>query len=299
MSISNNGHAEHVRRALAGRQVKLPGGATVPTLGQGTWYMGQNRAKRQEEINTLRLGVELGMTLIDTAEMYGEGEAEKLVGEAIRDIRDEVFLVSKVYPHNAGLGRIARSCEQSLQRLGTDCLDLYLLHWRGTVPFSETIEGMERLVEAGKIRSWGVSNLDTADMKELVSQARGTNCVTNQVLYHLGSRGIEYDLLPWQRAKGMPIMAYCPLAQAGTLRRGLVEHPTVQAISHNRGMTAYQLLLAWSIREEEVIAIPKASTEAHVRENAASVHIELSDEELRLLDEAFPPPVRKLPLDMV
>ncbi len=290
---------EKVKTALTQRQVRLTNGKTVPAIGQGTWYIGQSLAKRQQEINSLRLGVELGMTLIDTAEMYGDGLSEELVGEAIRGLRDEVFLVSKVYPHNAGLGTIASSCEQSLRRLGTDCLDLYLLHWRGSVPFSETIEGMEKLVEAGKIRSWGVSNLDTADMEELTAQAQGTHCATNQVLYHLGSRGIEYDLLPWQRANDMPIMAYCPLAQAGSLRRGLVEHPTVQAIASNHGISPYQLLLAWCIRKEAVIAIPKASSEEHVRENAAAILVELSAEELLQLDEAFPAPTRKLPLDIV
>lgn len=287
------------KRGMIERTVTLSDGTVLPALGQGTWMIGDNPNKRKEEIETLRTGIELGMYVIDTAEMYGSGRSESLVGEAIADIRDEVFLVSKVYPHNAGLDRIAVSCEASLRRLGTDRLDLYLLHWRGSIPLEETIEGMERLVEQGKILRWGVSNFDTADMEELVSLTRGTHCVTNQVLYHLGSRGIEFDLLPWQRNMRMPIMAYCPLAQAGSLRRELVTHRAVLEVAERHGLTPFQLLLAWCIRDEGVMAIPKASSVEHVRLNAQAASVQLTQEDLQKLDEAFPPPTRKMYLDIV
>jgi diketogulonate reductase-like aldo/keto reductase len=279
--------------------VKLADGTLLPRLGQGTWYMGEQSSKREEEIATLRLGVELGMSVIDTAEMYGEGNSETMVGEAIKGIRDEVFLVSKVYPHHSGLSQIAASCEASLRRLNTDRLDLYLLHWRGNVPLSETIEGMEKLVDEGRILRWGVSNFDTSDMRELTSLLQGTHCVINQVLYHLGSRGIEYDLLPWHRQHHMPIMAYCPLAQGGALRRGLLEHEVVKDIAEQYGIEPIQLLLAWTIRHDQVMAIPKASTTAHVMQNAAADHIQLLDEDMRKLDVIFPIPSRKTSLDMV
>ncbi|MDF9841614.1 MULTISPECIES: aldo/keto reductase [unclassified Paenibacillus] len=280
-------------------RVKLRGGATVPRIGQGTWFMGEDAASRAEEIASLRLGVELGMDLIDTAEMYGDGRSEELVGEAIRGIRDDVFLVSKVYPHNAGMERLIRSCDGSLKRLGTDHLDLYLLHWRGNVPLEETVEGMEQLVAAGKIKRWGVSNLDTEDMRELLSIPGGENCAVNQVLYHLGSRGIEHDLLAWERSHNIPIMAYSPLAQAGSLRKGLTENMAVRHIAANHEVTPLQILLAWSIREGDVIAIPKAASRKHVEENAAAASIRLSDEELQQLDEAFPQPAWRVPLDMI
>lgn len=222
--------------------VTLPDGTSLPRIGQGTWYMGDDPSKKNEELRALRRGVELGLNLIDSAEMYGDGRSESLVGEAIEGIRDQVFLVSKVYPHNAGRNRIAVSCEQSLKRLKTDRLDLYLLHWRGSIPLSETVEAMEQLVEAGKILRWGVSNLDTDDMKDLFDAARGTNCMVDQVLYHLGSRGVEYDLLPWLRERKIPMMAYSPLAQAGTLRRGLVEHPAVKEIADRHGVKPLQIL---------------------------------------------------------
>lgn len=278
---------------------RLPDGTSVPRLGQGTWNIGDSNASRAEEIAALRLGVELGLHLIDTAEMYGEGRSEELVGEAIRGIRDDVFLVSKVYPHNAGQERLVRSCEASLKRLGTDHLDLYLLHWRGNVPLEETVEGMERLVDSGKIARWGVSNLDTEDMRELMRIPGGDRCAMNQVLYHLGSRGIEHELLPWQRSHNIPVMAYSPLAQAGTLRKGLAENETVQEIARNHGVTPLQVMLAWSIREGNMIAIPKASTRQHVAENAATAKLRLSNEECWRLDDAFPQPAWKVPLDMI
>ncbi|WP_425270625.1 aldo/keto reductase [Paenibacillus helianthi] len=277
----------------------LKDGTVLSKMGQGTWNMGEDKAVRNEEIAALRLGVELGLNLIDTAEMYGEGRSEELVGDAIRGIRDQVFLVSKVHPHNAGLNRITRSCEESLKRLGTDHLDLYLLHWRGKVPLQETVEGMEQLVASGKIARWGVSNLDTEDMKELLRIPGGDRCAVNQVLYHLGSRGIEHELQPWQRTHKIPVMAYSPLAQAGKLRKGLAENETVREIAQNHGTTPLQIMLAWSIRESDVISIPKASTREHVTENASAAKIRLSDEECWKLDDAFPQPAWKVPLDMI
>ncbi|WP_342438945.1 aldo/keto reductase [Paenibacillus sp. FSL L8-0436] len=280
-------------------RIKLPDGTDLPRIGQGTWCMGDDASRRSEEIAALRHGVELGLSVIDTAEMYGDGRSEELVGEAIRGIRDSVFLVSKVYPQNAGKNQLARSCEDSLKRLGTDHLDLYLLHWRGKIPLEETVEGMEELVAAGKIARWGVSNLDTDDMRELLRIPGGNRCAVNQVLYHLGSRGIEHELLSWQRSHKIPVMAYSPLAQAGTLRKGLTENAAVQEVALRHGATPLQILLAWSIREGDVIAIPKASTPRHVAENAAAGEIKLSTDELWQLDEAFPQPAWRVPLDMI
>ncbi|MRN52232.1 aldo/keto reductase [Paenibacillus monticola] len=277
----------------------LSDGASVPRIGQGTWFMGDKEAQRAEEIAALRLGVELGLDLIDTAEMYGDGRSEELVGEAIEGIRDKVFLVSKVYPHHAGNEHLARSCEESLSRLKTDHLDLYLLHWRGNIPLEETVEGMEKLVAAGKIARWGVSNLDMGDMKELLHIAEGTHCVTNQVLYHLGSRGIEHELLPWLRGHKIPVMAYSPLAQAGSLRKGLLESEAVQEIAFAHGVTPLQVLLAWSIRDGDIIAIPKAGTVEHVAENAAAGLITFTKDDLWKLEDAFPRPSWKVPLDMI
>ncbi|MDR3643823.1 MAG: aldo/keto reductase [Clostridia bacterium] len=267
-------------------------------LGQGTWHMGERRDSAAREAGALRLGIELGMTLIDTAEMYADGGAETVTGMAVAGLRERVFLVSKVYPHNAGRGKLAQSCEDSLRRLKTDWLDLYLLHWRGDIPLSETIEGMEALVAQGKIRRWGVSNFDTEDMRQLLRCDGGDRCAVNQVLYHLGSRGVEYDLLPWQKAHGIPIMAYCPVAQGGRLRRELLSHLAVAEIAGARGATATQILLAWCMRSGDVIAIPKAAQPAHVLENAQAGAIRLTAQELARLDAAFPPPGRKVPLDM-
>ncbi|MEI2400450.1 aldo/keto reductase [Paenibacillus phytohabitans] len=279
--------------------ILMPDGAVLPRLGQGTWTMGEHAANRAEEIAALRHGVELGMNLIDTAEMYGDGRSEELVGEAVQGIRDKVFLVSKVYPHNAAGAALIRSCEASLKRLGTDHLDLYLLHWRGTLPLEETVEGMEALVASGKIARWGVSNFDTPDMQELLRIRGGNHCAVNQVLYHLGSRGIEHELLPWLSGHKIPVMAYSPLAQAGTLRKGLTENETVQRIARNHEATPLQILLAWSIREAEVMAIPKAGTRQHVEENAAAGKLVLTSDELWQLDDAFPQPSWKVPLDMI
>lgn len=281
------------------KTVTLPDGTVVPALGQGTWYMGEYPQIRAKEIKSLQLGIELGMKLIDTAEMYGDGLSEILVGEAIKGRRDDVFLVSKVYPHHAGLKTIVTACENSLKRLGTDRLDLYLLHWRGRIPLEETIEGMERLKKEGKILRWGVSNFDTSDMKELWNQQNGPNCMTNQVLYHLGSRGIDYDLLPWQQEHQVPIMAYCPLAQGGSLSRKLINDSTLKEIADHHNATPLQIALAWTICSNHVIAIPKASQEQHVMDNAGAASIQLTEEDLRRLDEVFPKPRRKVPLDIV
>lgn len=271
----------------------------LPAIGQGTWYMGENAAQRRHEVAALQRGIDLGLTLIDTAEMYAEGGAEKVVGEAIRGRRDEVYLVSKVYPWNAGGQKAQAACEASLKRLGTDYLDLWLLHWRGNIPFEETIAAMESLMAQGKIGRWGVSNLDTDDMRTLWTLNGGQACATNQVLYHLGSRGIEYDLLPWCAAQHLPVMAYCPLAQAGRLRDDLMNNAVVKAIASEKGVTAAQVLLAWVIRNPGVLAIPKAASIAHVEENAAALDVKLTAVDRERLDNAFPPPGRKMPLDVV
>lgn len=280
-------------------QVTLPDGTRVPALGQGTWYMGDDPARRDQEIETLRTGIACGMTLIDTAEMYGEGAAERLVGEAISGYdRDALFLVSKVYPHNAGRAHIFDSCEASLARLDTDYLDLYLLHWREDVPLAETVACMEELQQRGLIRRWGVSNFDVADMEDLMAAPGGTACATNQVLYHLGSRGIEYDLLPWQRERSIPTMAYCPLAQAGRLKRGLFDDAAVREVAARHNATPAQVLLAFVMREGDVIAIPKASTPAHARDNAEAAQLRLTPDDLARLSQDFPAPTTKVSLDM-
>lgn len=299
MSVQDENKLTKIKNSLESRVVTLPDGTSLPRIGQGTWYMGENTQMREREIKALQLGIELGMKLIDTAEMYGDGDSERLVGEAIKGRRDDVFLVSKVYPHHAGLDMIAKACENSLKRLGTDHLDLYLLHWRGRVPLAETIEGMEKLRKEEKIVRWGVSNFDTDDMKELWNTTNGKNCMTNQVLYHLGSRGIDYDLLPWQREHHMPIMAYSPLAQGGSLRRQLLTDPTIKEIAEKYAVQPLQIALAWTIRSNDCLAIPKAVQEEHVLANAKATIIELTKEDLNRLDEVFPQPTRKMPLDII
>lgn len=283
---------------MADKTVSLTG-QTCPAIGQGTWYMGEDASAQRDEVRALRAGVDLGLTLIDTAEMYAEGGAEKVVGEAIRGIRERVYLVSKVYPWNAGGSGLVSACEASLQRLGTDYLDLYLLHWRGNYSLQETVSGMEKLIAQGKIRHWGVSNLDYDDMQELWQAEGGQACAADQVLYHLASRGIEYDLLPWCQQQAMPVMAYCPLAQAGRLRSGLFANPTVQAIANAHHATVAQVLLAWVIRQKGVMAIPKAATVQHVEENAAALRLTLSAEDMQSLDKIFPAPGHKTSLDVV
>lgn len=281
------------------RTILLPDGTALPAIGQGTWYMGEKQSSQEEEVRALRSGIELGMTVIDTAEMYAEGGAEVVTGKAISGLRDDVFLVSKVYPHHADRKQMITACERSLARLGTDRLDLYLLHWRGGIPLEETVQALEQLKQSGKILRWGVSNLDTRDMQELWSLPEGSQCMVNQVLYHAVSRGIEHDLLPWMRERNVPVMAYCPLAQGGRLRSEFLEHPVIQKIAQDRGVTTSQIALAWVIRDGDVLAIPKAVQLNHVADNAAAVNIVLTPEEWTQLDEAFPAPKGKVPLDIV
>ena len=279
--------------------VKLSNGAVVPAIGQGTWYIGERTSKRAQEIDAIRAGIEAGMTLVDTAEMYGSGLSEKLVGEAISSTdRKKLFIVSKVLPSNAGKKNMEHSCDATLKRLGTDYLDLYLYHWRGSVPLAETVACLEDLKAKGKIRTWGVSNFDTSDMEELFALPSGKNCAVNQVLYHLGSRGIEFDLLPWMRRQGVALMAYCPLAQAGTLRRGLFENEIVAAVAQKHGCDVTQVLLAWCIRDGSTIAIPRSSKKEHTLLNAGADTVQLDAEDLADLDKAFPPPSHKMPLDV-
>lgn len=284
---------------MSKKQISLVDGTLLPVMGQGTWHMGEDRSMAKYEIAALQRGLDLGMTLIDTAEMYGQGGAEEVVGRAIRGRRDEVFLVSKVYPHNAGGYALLESCEDSLRRLRTDCIDLYLLHWRGTFPLTATIAGMEHLKAEGKIKRWGVSNFDVADMDELIACTGGAACAVNQVLYHLGSRGVEFDLLPWQRQQQMPIMAYSPLAQRGVLRRELLDSTTLQQVATSHGATIFQILLAWAMRDGNILTIPKATSISHVEENAQATEIVLTPEDLTVLDNTFPPPQKKQPLDVV
>ncbi|MGE0226352.1 MAG: aldo/keto reductase [Acetobacteraceae bacterium] len=278
------------------RTVTLPGGETVPALGQGTWYMGERRNAAGAEADALRLGIDLGMTLIDTAEMYGNGGAEEVVAKAAAGQRDKLFIVSKVYPHNASRSGVPAACERSLKRLNTDRIDLYLLHWRGSHPLAETVEAFEALKSAGKIRYWGVSNLDTDDMEELSAVRDGAHCASDQVLYHPGSRGVEFDLLPWCATRGVSVMAYSPL---GHRSDRLLRSSALTAVGKRHGATAAQVAIAWGMRHEHVISIPKASTPAHVRENAAAANISLTADDLAEIDAAHPPPRRKQPLDLL
>lgn len=281
----------------------------LPAIGQGTWFMGENLAPRKQEVHALQHGLDQGLKLIDTAEMYGSGGSEEVVGEALAGRRDEAFLVSKALPWNAGRNSAIAACEASLKRLGTDYLDLYLLHWPGGIPLDETLEAFERLQADGKIRRFGVSNLDTDELNTLYHLKGGDACAVNQVLYHLGSRGIEHSLLPWMRERQMPVMGYCPLAQGGGLRRKLLDNPDVESIAADLNITPQQLLLAWAIRPHDfeqgnttlrdVIAIPKAAQASHVEQNAAALNVTLNDNICQRLDAAFPPPKRKEPLDIV
>jgi diketogulonate reductase-like aldo/keto reductase len=276
----------------------LPSGSRIPVLGQGTWYMGEDPSARRAEVAALRLGMDLGMTLIDTAEMYGEGGAEEVVGEAIAGRRDEVFLVSKVYPHHADRRGVQAACERSLQRLRTDCIDLYLLHWRGKVPLAETLEGFVRLREQGKIRDFGVSNFDLDDMLEAVALPGGELVATDQVLYNLAQRGIEWELLPWCRERRIPVMAYSPLESVFGEQAGLLGNPQLAAVARRHGVTPARVALAWVLRQDGVVAIPKAVRPQHVRENRAALDLVLTPEDLAQLDAGFPPPHRRMPLAM-
>lgn len=276
------------------KTVTLPSGERVPAFGMGTWHMGERAAARGEEIAALQHGIDRGVGLIDTAEMYGEGGAERLVGEAIKGRRADVFLVSKVHPHNAGRRNAIAACERSLRRLGVETLDLYLLHWRGRVPLAETVEAFEQLRAAGKIRHWGVSNFDHADMEELLAVAGGVACSTNQVLYNLPQRGIEWGLEPFCRERGMPIIAYSPLDEGR-----LLKHRGLLTLAASKGKTAAQLALAWSLRRGQVIAIPKAASRQHLDENLAAADLELGPELLEALDRLFKPPTGPEPLAMI
>jgi diketogulonate reductase-like aldo/keto reductase len=273
--------------------ITLADGTEVPALGQGTWNMGERGSDRRREADALRLGLDLGMTLIDTAEMYAEGGAEEVVAEAIAGRRSDVFLVSKVYPHNAGGRKLEAALERSLRRLRTESLDLYLLHWRGSVPLEDTVAAMERMHAAGKIRRWGVSNLDVDDLEELGPAL--ADCAADQVLYNLEHRGVEFDLLPFCRERRMPVMAYSPVGQGGALLR----HPALQGVARRLGATPAQVAIAWTLRQGGVISIPKAADAVHVRLNAAAGDLQLAPEDLAALDAAFPPPRRKRALAML
>jgi diketogulonate reductase-like aldo/keto reductase len=295
------------------KKIEPPDGERVPALGQGTWRMGENKSGHSDEVAALRLGIDLGMTLIDTAEMYGEGEAEKVVADAIDGQRDRVFVVTKVYPHNASRTELPKACERSLKRLRIEAIDLYLLHWRGDIPLEETVETFEKLRDAGKIRRWGVSNFDLDDMKQLNDEILMTNdeakrsaCSANQVLYNLQHREIEFELLAWSRKNKIPVMAYSPVGHG----RGLLKNATLKKIAKRHdatchgeasreGWTSAQIALAWVLRQDGVIAIPKASNETHVRENARSAEIKLTKKDLTEIDREFPPPKSRRPLPML
>jgi diketogulonate reductase-like aldo/keto reductase len=278
------------------KTIPLPDGECVPVLGQGTWRMGENTRAHNDEVAALRLGIELGMTLIDTAEMYGEGGAEEVVADAMEGQRDRVFVVTKVYPHNASRTELPKACERSLKRLRIDAIDLYLLHWRETnTRLEETVETFEKLRATGKIKRWGVSNFDVDDMENLWSIENGTNCAADQVLYNLENREIESGLLQWNRNNKIPIMAYSPVGHG----RGLLENATVRKIAKHHDGTTSQIALAWVLRQPGAIAIPKASGEKHVRDNARSIDVKLTKENLADLDREFPPPKSKKSLPML
>lgn len=274
--------------------VTLPGGTEIPTLGFGTWMMGETKSETKAEVDAIRLALDLGMTVIDTAEMYGDGGAERIVGEALKDRREDAFLVSKVLPWNASYDGTIKACHASLDRLGTDHLDLYLLHWRGEHPLEDTVAAMEELKSAGRIRAWGVSNFDLDDMEELFSVADGENCAVNQVLYNLSRRGIEFDLLPWCQEHGIPIMAYSPIEQGRILH-----HPELIHVAKAYQATPAQVALAFLLERDEVIPIPKTSNLRRLQENRDAVDLDISDEDWARLDAAFPPPARKMPLAML
>ncbi len=277
----------------------LPSGRAVPRLGQGTWLMGEDRARHRAEVDALKAGLDLGLALVDTAELYGNGRAERLVGEAIEGRRDAAFVVSKVLPSHASRRGTVAACEASLKRLGTDYLDLYLLHWRESEPLEATLEAFAALRAAGKIRAYGVSNFDVGDLEEVAALPIGRAIATDQVLYNLERRGIEWDLLPWCRQRGMPVMAYTPLGNSGRAQRALLGNETVRAIAQGRAATPAQVALAWLLRHDDVVVIPKAATEAHVRDNRAALDLELAPEDLAELDREFPGPSRKQALAML
>ena len=274
--------------------VTLPSGERVPALGQGTWHMGETRRRMEEEAAAVQLGIELGMTLIDTAEMYGNGGAEEMVASAAEGLRDKLFIVSKVYPHNASRAGVVTACERSLKRLQTDRIDLYLLHWRGSIPLAETLAGFQQLVNDGKIRYYGVSNFDRADMAEWVALQGGQTVAANQVLYNLSRRGPEWDLLPWCRERNIAVMAYTPLGQGSLLR-----DRTLGEVARRRNATPAQIALAWLLRQQGMIVIPKAARLEHVRDNRGALDVALTEEDLLGLERAFPPPRGKSSLGML
>ena len=265
--------------------VTLPDGARVPALGLGTWHMGEAARRAKDEVAALVHGLDLGMTLVDTAEMYGNGGAEERVGVAIAGRRQAPFVVSKVLPHHADARGVRRACEASLRRLGIDCIDLYLLHWRGRIPLAQTVAAFQALVKDGLIRRWGVSNFDVDDMEELFALEGGAACAANQVLYNLSERSAEWRLVAWCRARGVPLMAYSPVGQGA-----LVRSRKLAAIAAAAGVTAAQLALAWTMRAGNVIAIPQSTDPAHLAENRGSAGLPLAPATLAALDHAFPPP---------
>ncbi|MCK6452914.1 MAG: aldo/keto reductase [Alphaproteobacteria bacterium] len=274
----------------------LPDGTKVPAFGIGTWRMGERARERAAEVTAIRLALEIGVTLIDTAEMYGEGTAEEIVAEAIGDkrARDRLFIVSKVYPHNASRAGVVAACERSLKRLRTDRIDLYLLHWPGSYPIAETVGGFEQLRNAGKIRHWGVSNFDLGEMEDVWALKEGARCASNQILYNLARRGPEFDLIPAAGRRSMPIMAYSPLDQGRLPRKAGLE-----AVAKRHGRTIWQIALAWTLARPGVISIPKAVDPAHLRDNVAAAHIKLTPADLAEIDRDFPPPRRKTALGML
>jgi diketogulonate reductase-like aldo/keto reductase len=284
----------HQGVVLPMRTLQLASGQSVPVLGMGTWQMGERTQSRQSERDALRHGLDLGLSLIDTAEMYGEGGAEAVIAPVLADRRSEVFLVSKVYPYNASRQGAIAACERSLKRLNTDYLDLYLLHWRGTIPLEETLSAFQTLQQAGKIRAFGVSNFDVEDMAEVTQLVGGSAIATNQVLYNLMRRGIELNLLPWSRQRGMPIMAYSPIEQGR-----LLNHPTLKTLAQHRGVTPAQIAIAWLLQQPDVIVIPKSSRIEHIDQNYAALNLNLSVTELASLDQAFPSPTQPIPLEML
>ncbi|MGI4984167.1 MAG: aldo/keto reductase [Janthinobacterium lividum] len=277
------------------KEVALRDGISVSALGQGSWHLGQDRRPAAEEVAALRLGYELGLRLVDTAEMYGEGRAEELIAKTFGDERDTLYLVSKVYPQNARRAALRKACDASLRRLGVARLDLYLLHWRGGASLAETVATFEELRTEGKIGAWGVSNFDVDDMEDLMRVPHGERCATNQVLYNVASRGIEFDLLPWCAARRMPVMAYSPLGSGA----GLLRHPALEQIAQRHRVSTAAVALAWAIRGGGVIAIPEAGDREHVRANAQALSLQLDAQDTAHLDTAFPPPRRKVPLDIL
>lgn len=275
----------------------LPSGRSIPVFGQGTWLMGEISSKRNAELAALQTGLDLGLTLIDTAEMYGDGAAEELVGQAIEGRRKEVYLVSKVLPYHATRQGVIDACHRSLKRLKTDYLNLYLLHWRGEIPLDQTLDGFAYLKDQGYIIDYGVSNFDTADMKEALKLPGGDGIVTDQVLYNLARRGIEYDLVPLCRQRAIPLMAYSPLEHSSEDRRKMLEHPALNLVAEAHAATPAQVALAWLLHQK-VIAIPKSGTPKHVEENRRALDITLTEKELTTLGQAFPPPNKKVPLEV-